>query len=153
MLNGFNIHQMLGIPGVILTQINPLFGHKPTPVKVRILIDNRIRIREKVGLALYLVGKSPLDGIQLLDLQIRQKPNVEHDAMADPPFNISVAFNQSIVTIDEPGKGIFPAERFEIHLPQITGKQPYSPKASESLQTAFRKTRSLFSEGYEFTTN
>ena len=92
-------------------------------------------------------------GIQLSDLQFRQKPNFEHDPVTDAPFHISVAFNQSIVPIDEPGKGIFPAKDFEIHLPQITDEQAYSPKAPESLQKAFRKRKSLFSVDYEFTTN
>ena len=73
--------------------------------------------------------------------------------MADSPLDIPIAFYKSKVTIDEPGKGIFPAERFKIHLPQITDKQPYSPKASESLQKAIKKMRRLFSEGYEFTTS
>jgi hypothetical protein len=73
--------------------------------------------------------------------------------MTDPSFYISVAFNQPIVPIDEPGKGILTAERLEIHRPQITDKQAYSPKASESLQKPFRKMRTLFSVGYEFNLN
>ena len=89
------------------------------------------------GLALYLVGKSPLNGIQLSNLQIRKKSNIEHDLVTDPPFHISVAFNQPMVPIDEPGKGIFLAERYEIHLPQITDEQaihqkPLSPYNSLS---------------------
>ena len=67
--------------------------------------------------------------------------------------HIAVYFNQSIVFIDEPGKGILPAERLEIHRPQITDKQAYPPKASESLQKPFRKMRTLFSVGYEFNLN
>jgi hypothetical protein len=41
-LKGINIDQFLSILGVVLTQIDPLFGHKPIPVQLNLLIYNRI---------------------------------------------------------------------------------------------------------------
>jgi hypothetical protein len=65
--------------------------------------------------------------------------------MANPPIGITVTFYQTIVAIQKIGLRVFSAERLEIHLPQNTDKQAYKPKDPESLQTAFKKLKCLFS--------
>ena len=60
--------------------------------------------------------------VELIKFEFSQKVNFEPNSMADSPFNILVAFYQSIVSTHEPGKRIIPATRLEIHRPQITAK-------------------------------